>query len=318
MYPLGRIRVTRGYETRCIVRIRWAQVAVKTLPPGIERDSRISRKVRMEASRSEEFVNLAVSLVILVWAQVEAPKGTVWKDVAKTGLMDASSRKVPMVLFAYKQGDGASDRLKSSLENPKVAAVLKSFACVFVSEQLNSKKVIESYVPWICSDDNGSYSPPVLSFGDSKGKVQPEFRLEGKCPDADELVQHLLKVLEKLAPDKVEAANQEVLGLKPLPELVQDLVQSLEALSENMSVETPAAFEQELKKTSTLFRALGPKLGTLKDRKLKGKADKSYAEAGKSLDKLARFKGKDAATYKSHMEKALEAVKELREVITQE
>jgi hypothetical protein len=259
-----------------------------------------------------------MTLAALVWiafAQTAPPKGTTWKDTLDAGKSDASSRKTPIVMFVFDKSYDKSVQMYKAFEDVKVAAVLKSFSCVCVSRDFDAAKMRQSYIPWIAAQASSNYDPPVVAFGNSKGDMAPEFRLEGKVLSAEELVEHLLKVLNKLAPEKVEAARTDMLMLAPMADLVKMLEDAMGKLSDNLNADKVNVFQDELKNTQGVARVLGMKLDGLKDKKLKPEAHKQAGILDKELEKLVKFKGKDVPGYKPHLDKAKEALDAIKKIV---
>jgi hypothetical protein len=247
-------------------------------------------------------------LLLLCLQDVKPPKGTNWKDTLDAAKSDASSRKAPIFLYSYDKGYDDAVKLNQALEDPKVVAVLKVFSCCFLSRDYNFDKFQHSYIPWIGSSASAQYTPPLMVFGDSKGNAAQEFRVEGKSMDTDQLLEHLFKVLNKLAPDKVENARYEVLLLNTLAELQKKLEDSLKTLDDNLSADKVNVFQDELKNTDLYFRVYSAKVEGLKDKKARTEAWKHIGEMKKLLEKLPKFKGKDIPNFKANLDKAKESL----------
>jgi hypothetical protein len=250
-------------------------------------------------------------------AQVSAPKGTTWADSLDAGKKEAAKRGCPILMFSFDKVSDDCTRLKQNFEDPKVVAVCKVFACVFVSRDLDLNKFQMSYVGWMADSAGAQYTPPLVVFGDAKGNCRKEFRLEAKCPSPEELLEHLLKVLQAVTPERVENARYEMLMLSTLPELAQSLCDSLDKLAEKLTSDQVNPFQEELKNASLKARAMEVKLEGLKDtkeKKFKSDAKKHYGALKKFMDKLAGFKGKTIDTFKGHLDKCKEGAAEIKKI----
>src|SRR5436190_1253883 len=97
-------------------------------------------------------------------AQVAPPKKASWKTTTDEGIADATKRGVPMLVYVAYNGPAAELQTKS-FDDPAVVHLLGNFTCVFLAKEYNLDKFQDSFAPWICPTVEGSYRPPVLSFG---------------------------------------------------------------------------------------------------------------------------------------------------------
>lgn len=263
-------------------------------------------------------LSLALALGISAFAQATAPKGTSWKDSLEEGKKDASGLKAPVLMFAFDKNSDDANKLIKSFEDPKVSAVLKVFVCVFVSRDGDLNKFQLSYVPWIGSSASATYNPPLVVFGDSKGNVHQDLRLEGKYLDPAALLEHLYKAIGALAPEKLDAAKSEILNITPLPELVSSLGESFGKLGDSLTADKVNPFQEELKNAQLIAAAVGKKLEGLKDtkeKKFKTQGMSHFNAMKKSFEKLSNFKGKSLDVFKGHLDKAKEAFEAIKQIV---
>jgi hypothetical protein len=158
------------------------------------------------------------------------------------------------------------------------------------------------------TDAGSQFLPPLVAFGDSKGNVQSDLKIEGKSVETEELLKHLLKAIDKLAPEKAEQAKIEMMNLKTSEEILADFDASIGKLIEHLAPDHVGSFADELKNTATIVKVVENKIGAIKDKKQKSEALKHLGDIKKALDKSAKFKGKDIPGYKAPLEKAKELV----------
>lgn len=250
---------------------------------------------------------MILTLLSMVLAQ-DPPKGTSWKTTAAAGVEEAGRRGAPILVFVFDKGYEDAVKLNASFEDPKVAAVLKVFACVYLCAQKDFEAYKSGFVPWMGSDGGALFTPPLISFGDSKGAVQADLRIEGKALEAEELLAHLLKAIDKLAPDKADQAKIEMMNLKTPEEILADLDASIGRLIGHVAPDHVGSFADELKVTNLIVKVVENKVGAIKDKKPRSEASKILGDLRKTLDKSAKFKGKDLPGYKGPLEKAKESI----------
>ncbi|MCX7704475.1 MAG: hypothetical protein N2234_10355 [Planctomycetota bacterium] len=244
------------------------------------------------------------------------PKGIDWKDEIQAGKTEASSRKVPIMM--YVAGDNAnSEALSQSMQDPKVVRMLRHFACVFVSQSHNLQKFQQSYVPWIGATPQTTHTPPVLIFGDPAGNPRQEYRVEGKSLKVEELLAHLEKVLRSLAPEEAKLATEESLKTMTLLEHCKRLELSLEFLEKNLSAEMLVQFQEEIRSALHTLDSLEGKLKRLKGGDAKVKAIEKLKELEKTFQKLSKYKGteKEKKEYDNYIKKAREHFDSLVEIV---
>jgi len=247
-------------------------------------------------------------VLLAALALQDPPKGTSWKMTAAAGVEEAGKRGAPILVFVFDKGYEDAVKLNASFEDPKVAAVLKVFVCVYLCAQKDFEAYKTAFVPWMGSDAGSQFLPPLVSFGDSKGGVHEDLKLEGKALEPEDLLKHLIKAIEKLAPEKAEQARIEMMNLKTPEEILADFDASIGKLIENLAPDRVGSLNDELKTTNTIVKVVENKLGAIKDKKQKSEALKQLGDIKKTLEKTAKFKGKDIPGYKAPLEKAKEAI----------
>jgi hypothetical protein len=261
-----------------------------------------------------------MAIFLLLLAQAAPPKGVPWKDTIAAGKGDAASRKVPIVLLVHDKSVEDSEQTRQAFEDPKVQAILKNFACIYLSRDFDRNKFELNYIPWVGAQAGAQYFPPLLVFADSKGNLLQEFRTEGKRLLRDDLAELLLKVVAKAAPEKLESVHYELLLLSTRSELFAVIEKSFDPIKEHLSGKATGALQDDLKTIAVAVRVLGVKLDALDDRKAKSASVKRFDEFRKGLEKLNRYKPKEADAFEKTwdearsaweaMKKALEGVKE--------
>lgn len=267
---------------------------------------------------TSRFLAVCVMLVLIASGAyaLNPPKGVAWRDDLQTGKAEAAARRVPIMM--YVAGDDPNSTTTSqSLQDPKIIRMLRNFACVFISKSHNQQKYQASYVPWIGVTPQTTHSPPVLIFGDPAGKVHQEYRKEGKPLKPAEVLAHLEKVLRSLAPKKARALRGETLKTMTLPEYCKRIEGSQAFIEESLSPEKVALVRMEAGAGLDTCKYLKKKLNKIKDKKKKAEAFKYSRILEKYLKKLVKYKGreKDQDKYEEYVEKAREALDDLKSVI---
>jgi hypothetical protein len=248
-------------------------------------------------------------------AQAAPPKGTTWKDTADAGKSEASSKGLPLLIFVV-QNNSSCQSTCQAMEDPKIAAILKSFVCVFLSRDYDKAKFQSSYVPWIGPTPQTTHRVPLLIFADSKGNAQQGLRSEGKSMTVADLEKHLNKVLDTVAPERAAQNRQAALAAAKLSENCGTLDESLSEAEANMSSDKLTAYRQELEWLGSVLTSIEIKIKEIKDKKERDKANPLLKDLKKQAAALEKYRGKEKELEpaKAALAKARELAAQIKEI----